>query len=152
MSATSLPALFAARVETTAGASGSPDQILPVGCSNTVTQRLAEWSRLGKVLLQNKIETKLFPPWVVTSRLMVMRSLSCWPFTGLTMASAITFDGRSNLRKTEQHAPSPRQSRALNTIILMFMFLNSSKRSTYFTYSHVGFLARGGCGCESNFF
>jgi hypothetical protein len=93
----------------------------------------------GDSVASKKIETKLFPPQVVTSRLTAMGSSSRQPFMGLGMASATTVNGRRNLRRTEQPAPLLRQSRALATIILMFICLNASKRSTYLMNSHVGF-------------
>jgi hypothetical protein len=63
------------------------------------------WCRFDK--------NNIFPPQVITSRPTAMRSSSRWSFTGLRMVSATIFDGRRNFRRTEQCAPSPRQSRAL---------------------------------------
>ncbi len=57
------------------------------------------------------------PPTDVTSRLMAMRSSIRRAGSGLTRAAAMSFDGRTNLARQEQHAPSPRQSLALSAIV-----------------------------------
>ena len=95
------------------------------------------------------MERKIFPPRVVISRLTAMRSSRRWPATGLTRASSTVFDGWRYFTRTEQRGPSPRQSRAVGTMVLMCFVLNASKYSTYFTYSHV---ENSVCGCETRFF
>ena len=69
------------------------------------------------VLLRKKMETHVFPPRVVTSRLMAMRSSIHRPGLGLTRAAAMSFDGRMDFTRQEQRAPLPRQSLALGAII-----------------------------------
>ena len=63
------------------------------------------------------METNVFPPRVVTSRLMAMRSSIRRPGSGLTRASETSFDGRMYFARQEQRAPSPRQSRAIGAIV-----------------------------------
>jgi hypothetical protein len=63
------------------------------------------------------METNVFPPRVVTSRLMAMRSSIRRPGSGLTRASETSFDGRMYFARQEQRAPSPRQSLAIGAIV-----------------------------------
>ena len=69
------------------------------------------------MLLQKKMETNVFPPRVVTSRLMAMRSSIRWPSLGLTRAAVTSIDGWMNFTRQEQRAPSLRQSLALGAIV-----------------------------------
>ena len=71
----------------------------------------------GDSAAPKEMETNVFPPWVITSRLMVMRSSIRRVGSGLTRAAATSFDGRMNLARQEQRAPSPRQSLALGAIV-----------------------------------
>jgi hypothetical protein len=86
-------------------------------CSTTLIHHSAAWRRPGKVLLRKKMETNVFPPRVVTSRLMAMRSSIRRPGLELTRASETSFDGRMYFARQEQRAPLPRQSLAIGGII-----------------------------------
>ena len=115
--AISSPRSSIATVAGGASALGVSPQISPGPCSSTLTHRSAAWRRPGIVPLRKKMETNLFPPRVVTSRLTAMRSSMRRPGSGLRIAAATSFDGRMNFTRQEQRAPSPRQSVAAVVIV-----------------------------------
>jgi hypothetical protein len=70
------------------------------------------------------------------------------------MTTMMVTTARTRTTTTTKMNTTTRTTTTMTTTMRMtkFIFLNASKCSTYFMYSHIGFLARGGCGFKPSFF